>query len=53
MYMPPERDFQPDDGEPYEYDYQPDNTVWRLAGIVPLAFMVLMVLMLVWGLLKA
>ena len=47
MYMPPECDFQPDDGEPY--DYEPDITVWRLAGIVPLGFMALMVLMLTWG----
>ena len=42
MYIPPERDFRPDDGETYEYDCQPDDTVWRLAVIYPLVTMVLL-----------
>ena len=47
MYIRPEHDFRPDDDT---FDYRPDNNAWRLEGIVPLAFMALMVVMLVWGL---
>lgn len=37
MHISPERDFQPDDGE--SHNYEPDNAVWRLVGIVPRVFL--------------